>query len=285
MLKNQFAVCPSNLDNDQLVQFQEQGYLAFTDVLTSQEVADAREALTELVQRVANDPTTVKKGPFWSPEGKRIGVQFETGYEPRGADDADLELKVRKLVYYQEEHPHFGYLSNNHPKILGILASILGDNALLYADQAMIKPALIGTEKPWHQDNAYFSVTPLSAICGVWIALEDATVENGCMHVLAGKHKDGALRHHYTHDCEILPDRIVPARAIPVELPAGGGMFFSGMLPHQTPPNKSPNRRRALQFHYRAEGSTIVEKEAYFKVFAEADGTPASCAAAPRKAL
>jgi len=285
MQTESYAACPSSLDDEQIAQFQEQGYIAFTDVISPQEVADAREALTELVQRVANDPTTIKKGPFWSPENKKIVVQFEKGYEPRGADDADLELNVRKLMYYQEEHPHFGYLSNNHSKIMGVLSSILGDNALLYADQAMIKPALIGTEKPWHQDNAYFSVTPLSAICGVWIALEDATIENGCMHVLAGKHKDGALKHHYTHDCEILPDRIVPAQAVPVELPAGGALFFSGMLPHQTPPNKSPNRRRALQFHYRAASSSIIEKEEYFKVFAEADGTPASCAAASRKEL
>jgi ectoine hydroxylase-related dioxygenase (phytanoyl-CoA dioxygenase family) len=273
------------LDNRQRELFATKGYLAFTDVLTPQEVADAREGLTELVQRVAHDPTTVKKGPFWSPQEKRIVVQFEDGYEPAGADDAELELKVRKLMYYQEEHPHFAYLANQHPKILAILADLLRENPLLYADQAMIKPAHIGREKPWHQDNAYFSVTPLEAICGVWIALEDATVENGCMHVLAGQHKRGALRHHHTYDCEIMPDRIDPALAEPVELPAGGAMFFSGMLPHQTPPNTSSQRRRALQFHYRAAGSAIVEKEAYFKIFAEADGTPASCAAASRKTL
>ncbi len=282
-MQTEYSTCPQMLDKVQQQLFQEQGYLAFTDVISPQEVSDARDALSELVQRVANDPTTVKKGPFWSPEGKRISVQFEKGYEPQGADEADLELNVRKLMYYQEEHPHFGYLSNNHPKILGILSSILGEDALLYADQAMIKPALIGTEKPWHQDNAYFKVTPLSAICGVWIALEDATIENGCMHVLAGQHKRGALKHHHTHDCEILPDRIVPAQAVPVELPAGGAMFFSGLLPHQTPPNKSPHRRRALQFHYRAKSSEIIETEEYFKVFAEADGTPASCAAAARE--
>lgn len=279
MQATETPVCSMDLTSEQREQFEERGYLAFTDVLTPQEVALARQGLTELVQRVANDPTTVKKGPFWSPQDKRIRVQFESGYEPCGADDADLELKVRKLMYYQEEHPHFAFLANHHPKIQGILASILGDSALLYADQAMIKPALIGTEKPWHQDNAYFLVKPLSAICGVWIALENATVENGCMHVLAGQHKRGPLLHHHTHDCEIVPDRLTPSLATPVELPAGGAMFFSGMLPHQTPANKSTQRRRALQFHYRAESSTIVGQEDYVKIFAEADGTPASCGA------
>jgi hypothetical protein len=57
-------------------------------------------------------------------------------------------------------------------------------------------------------------------------------------------------------------------------------MFFYGLLPHQTPPNRSPLRRRALQFHYRSAASKVVDEELYNSIFAEADGTPASCRAA-----
>ena len=57
-------------------------------------------------------------------------------------------------------------------------------------------------------------------------------------------------------------------------------MFFSAMLPHQTPPNRSSERRRALQFQYRGVETVRVSKEEFGKVFAEADGTPASCALA-----
>ena len=71
--------------------------------------------------------------------------------------------------------------------------------------------------------------------------------------------------------------------AVPVELRAGGALFFAGMLPHMTPPNTSPDRRRALQFHYRSATSQIVNQAEYDRVYAEADGTPASCAAAPPK--
>ncbi len=59
-------------------------------------------------------------------------------------------------------------------------------------------------------------------------------------------------------------------------------MFFHGMLPHQTPPNASPQRRRALQFHYRSADSRITDRDEYDAVFAEADGTPASCVAAKK---
>ena len=100
------------------------------------------------------------------------------------------------------------------------------------------------------------------------------------MHVLPGGHKLGALRHHHTIDCEIFPDRIDRSQALPVPLKAGGAMFFSAMLPHQTPPNSTAERRRALQFQYRGVSTEAVSREAFGRVFAEADGTPASCALA-----
>ena len=57
-------------------------------------------------------------------------------------------------------------------------------------------------------------------------------------------------------------------------------MFFSAMLPHQTPPNNTAERRRALQFQYRGTSTNAVSREEFGTVFAEADGTPASCALA-----
>jgi ectoine hydroxylase-related dioxygenase (phytanoyl-CoA dioxygenase family) len=150
----------------------------------------------------------------------------------------------------------------------------------MFQDMALVKPPFIGSEKPWHQDNAYFSVTPLDSVLGVWIALDEATAANGCMHVLRGGHQLGALRHFHGRDCEIMPQRVDESQALAVPLPPGGAMFFYGMLPHQTPPNSSPDRRRALQFHYRSASSQVVPRDEYDRIYAEADGTPASCAAA-----
>lgn len=289
MLCTSHPVCPTQLNDEQLEQWERDGYLAFVDVLSEPEVEAARAALTELVERMARDATTRQKGAFWMLDGKKFGVQFENGYSPENAnvDSIDqIELKVRKLMWFVDEHSHLEMLGRNHPKICGVLESLIGRDPILYQDMALVKPPFIGSEKPWHQDNAYFSVTPLEAICGVWIALDDATIENGCMHALRGGHKLGALKHHHDRDCEILPDRLnVDIPVVPIELPAGGAMFFSGMLPHQTPPNSSPTRRRALQYHYRSANSVIMESEKYFEIFAERDGTPASCAAAAKRGL
>ncbi|MEO6053881.1 MAG: phytanoyl-CoA dioxygenase family protein, partial [Chthoniobacterales bacterium] len=167
--------------------------------------------------------------------------------------------------------------------IMRTVASLIGPNPIHFQDMALIKPALVGTEKPWHQDDAYFSISPLDAVVGVWIALDDAKIENGCMHVIAQGHKNGALRHFHDRDCEIMPDRIDPSKIIPVPIPAGGAMFFSGLIPHETPPNKSDYRRRAMQFHFRAATSQIVDEETYNRMFVEADGSPASCRVAATK--
>ena len=71
-----------------------------------------------------------------------------------------------------------------------------------------------------------------------------------------------------------------PDGAVPVPLSPGGVLLFSSLLPHQTPPNRSAGRRRALQLHYRGRDSRRVDREAYDNAFADAEGRPASCAAA-----
>lgn len=264
----QLPPCPARLTAESLAQFQREGYLAYRDVLAPAEVAAARAGLSRLVRLKAER----------APGLGRLMVQWESGVAAESTD----ELKVRKLMWFCEADRSLYDLAHSQSLIRGVVESLLGADPILFQEMALIKPPWIGREKPWHQDNAYFCVTPLEAVLGVWIALDDATVANGCMHVLPGEHRLGPRRHHHTFDCEIVPERRDPSRAVPVEIPAGGAMFFAGMLPHQTPANQSPDRRRALQFHYRSATSRIISQEEYDKVYAEPDGTPASCAAASR---
>lgn len=279
MQLTQSPPCPTSLSDEQIATYRAQGYLAFEQVLTPEEVEKSKAALSTLVQRVAHSPDKKKKGPFWGAPGSKLGIQFEPGYTP-DETDADLELKVRKLMWYYDQDPHLEFLATAQRRIHAILEALVGPQPILFQDMALIKPPFIGSEKPWHQDDAYFSVTPLDAVIGVWIALDGASCENGCMHVVPGGHRMGPLRHHHASDCEIVDGRIDPSKVEPVELAPGGAMFFHGLIPHQTPPNSSPDRRRALQFHYRSATSQIIDPADYNRVFAEADGTPASCATA-----
>jgi hypothetical protein len=278
-----------------LAQFREQGYLAFEGVLGPGEVEAARSALSELVlglieaarlgeaQVIPPHPGATRNyaGMRIQQPGRPHSLHFEPGVDPLALDPAQAELKVRKLHGYHREHPFFASLVR-HPRIKGVIEALLGQEALLFGEMALSKPPFIGSEKPWHQDNAYFVYAPLDLVATAWIALDDATVENGCMHLIPGGHRAGALRHVHGIDCQIAPGRLDLSQSAPVELKAGGALFFSGMLPHQTPPNRGPLRRRALQFQYRGVHTRALSQEEHGRVFAEADGTPASCAVAER---
>lgn len=275
--------------------FHEDGYLALPNLLSQEEVEVARRALGELIEELI---TAAKSGqytytpPKWGQTGNydgawikkpnsRMSVVFEHSFDPLAATVEEALGRVRNLYQHDDEHPVMKQLVES-PRIKGAAAQLIGEEVTMFQTMALQKPALLGSEKPWHQDNAYFKHTPLEKIVGFWLALDDATAENGCMHVLPGWHRKGGFKHVHEEDCKIAPDRLRDIQPVAVELPAGGAMFFSSMLPHQTPPNRSNRPRRALQFHYRALSTREVQPEEYDRVFAEADGTPASCAAAAR---
>lgn len=287
-------VCPEQLTEDQIRQFQENGYLAFSDVLTAAEAAEAKRALAELTARLVADPSVEYSAPRempgpshqggarYSRPGGSCSMHLEAGFDPAGRSPEEIELRVRKYWAFSGEAEIFQKMLGEGGRLRAVVESILGRDPILFQEMALVKPPLIGSEKPWHQDNAYFSVVPLDAILGVWIALDDAGVENGCMHVIPGAHRGGAVKHHHGSDCEIDPALLEVERAIPVPVPTGGAMFFYGMLPHETPPNRSPERRRALQFHFRGAHSRIIDGEAYDRVFTNGSGEPASCRRASR---
>jgi phytanoyl-CoA hydroxylase len=286
---SEISSCPTALSNDQIVQFNEQGYLAFRDVLTTDEILEARAAISRLTRDLVTSPTT-KYTPF-VPGVNRRGATYrrldsecsmvlEQGFDPAGLSPEEIELKARRYGSFVQEDASFQRMVSPGSRLHGVVSSLLGPDSILFQEMGLVKPPFIGSEKPWHQDNAYFSYAPLEEIIGVWIALDDATVDNGCMHTIPGGHKSGAFRHHHGTDCEIDKALLEVERAIPVPIPAGGAMFFFGMLPHQTPPNFSPDRRRALQYHFRGAHTQRLEDPAYDTVFVNREGEPASCRSA-----
>jgi phytanoyl-CoA hydroxylase len=280
------------MNYDQIQQFKTTGYLAFSDILDAGQVARSREALSRITTELTGGADSVysppgagkgnHSGASFKRAGSRSMIQFEPGFDPAGKPETEVEAMVRKFMWFCDEDPVFGEMVSPGGRLHAVVESILGAAPILFQEMALVKPALIGSEKPWHQDNAYFSVEPLDAILGVWLALDDATPENGCMHVIPGGHLHGGVKHHHGSDCEIAPELLEIGRAVAVPIPAGGALFFYGMLPHETPPNRSPHRRRALQFHFRGAGTRIIDEEAYDRLFIDRSGVPASCRAASR---
>jgi len=112
----------------------------------------------------------------------------------------------------------------------------------------------IGGEVGWHQDATFFLTDPIS-VTTFWFALEDATLENGCLWVEPGGHR-GPLRELFVREGdavrkERLDDTSWPAsdRAVPLPVSAGTLVCFHGLLPHYSAPNRSDRSRHAYSLH------------------------------------
>lgn len=244
-------------------QYQSQGYLAMDGLLTPQDVEQAKVALADIAYR-----------RVWN---EKVGIQEEPYYRTGGSDQRidDPELRIRKLWMFCQADARLAGLAAS-PRLRPLLDQLIGSDSRMIQDMALLKPPYHGAEKPWHQDTAYFDYTPLGGVIGVWIALDDATVENGCMQVIPGSHLDGPAKHYHVRDCQLADGGVQVDRAVVVPLKPGGALFFSGLIHHGTPPNTSGDRRRALQFHYAAANCTRMTIRQHGELFDD-DGAYAGC--------
>ncbi|HEX2037533.1 MAG TPA: phytanoyl-CoA dioxygenase family protein [Chloroflexota bacterium] len=258
----------ARLSEAQVRQFREQGWLAIEGVFDAEEVETAKLALSDFIHGriVAKDGRThVQEEPQLALPDGTLAPETET----------ERELRVRKVFDFTHHDARLQALTRQ-AGLRRMLDQLIGPHSRLIQDMALLKPPRIGTEKPWHQDTAYFDWLPLGGIIGCWIALDPATVANGCMQVIPGTHLEGPVAHFHHRDCQIADERVQVQRAVAIPLAPGGILFFSGLIHHGTPPNRSADRRRALQFHYAAADCRKMTFEEHAALFNEG-GLYAGC--------
>lgn len=243
-------------------QFKDQGFILIRGALSTTELKDARDGLMYLISGDKEDFR---------------GIQYEKSVRGR-LDELTREERiasVRKLQFFVGEDDRLTRLSEDR-RLLGILEMIIGEAPGLFANQAMVKPARIGREKPWHQDHAYFDLPMGTQIVSAWVSLDAATIENGCMHVIPGSHREGPVVHFQVRDWQICDDQVQTGRVVAVETEPGDILLWDGLLHHGTPPNRSDQGRRALQLHYWPKSVDRVPKEDRLAVFGS-EGKDVTC--------
>lgn len=150
---------------------------------------------------------------------------------------------------------------SRHPAIVDLCADLVGPDVRLYWDQAVYKKTEKPRRVPWHQDNGYTYVEP-QAYLTVWVALTDATLDNGCPWIAPGRHRQGTLAHHYVDplgwEC-LTEGEADDAVAAPV--PAGGAVVFSSLTPHLTGPNVTDAVRKAYILQYCPSDAAVLQGE------------------------
>ena len=148
-------------------------------------------------------------------------------------------------------------------KILNIIEQLIGKNFALWNSSFFAKPALNGHATPWHQDGQYWPIRPLST-CSVWLAVDDATSENGCLKFIKGSHKDKKLKKHkinksekLTLNQELLKSEFLEKNSVDLILKRGQISLHDVYMVHGSEENKSSKSRRAMTMRFMPTSSVF----------------------------
>ena len=232
-----------SIGKEQIEFFHQQGYLAIRRAFGHRDIAAARQAIWDLIDG--------KQADFGG-----LQVEAKVGESYQGLSPEARRNAFRKLFEFVDCDSRLLALAENSA-VLQILTRILGERPVLFQDMALMKPPRVGREKPWHQDCAYFNLPVQATVVGIWIALDNATPENGCLHIIPRSHLEGPRPHFKKRDWQICDTDVPVHRDVMVPLPIGGCLIWHGLIYHGSPPNRSGMRRRALQYHYK--GASVDE--------------------------
>jgi hypothetical protein len=216
------------------------GFVVVPDLLSADELDEIRA-----------DALTIARGGY---PGR--------GVEPVDASVPDDEVMAKTLAIH---FPHYAspvmrrYVS--HPGVVDVLTAITGAHLPHWDGRVKCMQSMVFFKGPgqpgqaWHQDEAFIPTRDRSLL-GAWMALDDATVDNGCLWVRPGSHRTGYLfpqrDHGQPDEFDFSPGSygFDDDDEVPVEVTAGSVIFFNGYLLHRSKRNRSPRYRRALVNHY-----------------------------------
>jgi ectoine hydroxylase-related dioxygenase (phytanoyl-CoA dioxygenase family) len=219
------------LDEKQITFYREQGYIGVEGVFSPEETEELRRVTDEFVEKsrqVAQHDDIFDLEPGHTPE----------------------HPKLRRIKNPAAHHPVYDRALRNC-RVLDIVAQLIGSSIRCTGQKLNLKSAEFGSPVEWHQDWAFYPHTN-DDLLAVGIALDDMTLENGCLLVIPGSHKGPILDH--TQDGyfagAVTQADFDDGAAVPVQLKAGGISIHHARLLHGSLPNTSTRSRRLLLFQY-----------------------------------
>jgi hypothetical protein len=221
-----------NLDAYAVAEFVERGFITVPQISTSAELALLRTVFNRLFAQGA---------------GRKEGAQ----YDILGHDSDHAEQSLPTIINPSNYAPELRQLKcRKHAAAMA--RQLLGPGATSSFEHVILKPAHQGGATPWHQDEAYrvdpdFDYRQVS----IWMPLQDATLENGCMMYVPGSHRLGVLPHRSPGDDPLVhaiecAAGFESSTAVSCPLPAGGATAHHGRTLHFAGPNRSSAPRYAF---------------------------------------
>ena len=210
---------------------------------------------SELVSIFSTHEQSRVADEYFLTSGDKIRFFFEeNAFNPDGTLKQAKEHSLNKIGHALHDlDPIFDRFSRSRK--IQQLAGDLGINEpLLLQSMYIFKQPNIGGEVTCHQDSTFLFTDPID-IAGLWFALEDATIENGCLWAIPGGHRrnlksrwvrtETGRMEFLTFDPEPWPEE----ELVPLEVAKGSLILLHGLLPHRSLENKSPCSRHAYTLH------------------------------------
>ncbi len=223
---------------EQIVFYQEHGYVIIEDFLNAQELAEWRRCVDEAVAQRDDRKTA---------DGSR-----------RSGDSYYDNVFVQRINLWTD---HAGMRKLMLDERLGRMTSLLAGTTgmRIWHDQALLKPPW-GNPTAWHLDVPYWSFSSRQAI-SIWVALDDSTRDNGCLYFLPGTHKSATFDNVGIGENQSDLFRVYPQWAqresVAAPMRAGSCSFHNGLQAHGAAANMTPGWRRAMTCAYMPDGSTF----------------------------
>ena len=242
--------------------WQENGFLIFDNFYSKEECEKLKAHASKLIDEF--DPNKNKvifstteqnhsSEEYFRTSGDKIRFFLEEGaVQEDGSLNRDKNIAINKIGHAMHDlDPAFSNFSRQ--KKLAMLCNSIGiEDPLLLQSMYICKQPQIGGEVTYHQDSSFLYTEPESCI-GFWVAIEDATVENGCMWAAAGGHKAPLRKRFKEIDGELkmvdLDNSPFPQANIPLSAKQGTLIVLHGRLPHLSGPNHSDFSRHAYALH------------------------------------
>jgi ectoine hydroxylase-related dioxygenase (phytanoyl-CoA dioxygenase family) len=219
------------LTPDQIQFYREQGYLGVENVLSAAEVKELQQVTDDFVEK--SRAVTANDSVF----------DLEPSHTPDNPSLRRLKDPIKQHAVYRQ--------TLSHPKILAIVSQLIGPALTCDGNKLNLKLAEVGSPVEWHQDWAFYPHTN-DDLLAVGVAMDDSTLDNGCLLVLPGTHRGPLLDHHQdgVFIGAITDPAFRPDGAVPITLKAGGISIHHARTLHGSAPNRSKRTRRLLLFQY-----------------------------------